>query len=345
MDHQRWAKTKLGPVSAVDCLDEIITLTCYECDEKLERVCAHKRKRGGVEFDVTSFFRHSKDTICNGESILHKASKDRQGLAYYDICRHCSSEVFIELHGLRQEKEINWIFENRTYRPDVSFLDDDGKLVSALEIHHTNAISVEKAEAYNKAGIAWVEVDALLHLEAGTEIRVERSSFEQFDFLCQACHEPVLLNERMQKSKLRALKIRQIRQLAQTQAAEAALSTIIEKAKFNPGDEMAIVKEFIAWQKEKHPEKDLSQTTTYTDIALMFWSGKHKNRHVDAVFEDEPGYLPIVIRNQSGQINKMKIHPLLWARIRELMKGRCQNCASKLDESWHTKCKYCFFNM
>lgn len=346
MDHQRWAKTKSGPVSAVDCPAEMKTFSCYECGDKLEKVCAHKRKRSGIEFEVASFFRHSKDTTCSGESIVHKASKDRRGLVYYDLCRQCGSEVCIDLDGRRQEKETNWVFEESTYRPDVSFLDDAGRLVSALEIHHTHAISDEKAEAYNKAKIAWVEVDALLHLEAEREIKVERSSFEQFDFLCQACHDPVLLHERMHRSKARALKVRHTRQQAQNQAFEAALFAITEKAKFHPGDESAIVDEFIAWQKEKHPAQDLLQTKTYTDFALTFFSGKHQNRHVDAVFKTDPEYLLFVIRNQSEQTTaKMKIHALLWARIRKLMKDRCQYCGiDKLVESWHTKCKNCFVN-
>jgi hypothetical protein len=250
------------------------TFACYECGDKLEKVCAHKRKRSGIEFEVASFFRHSKDTTCSGESIVHKASKDRRGLVYYDLCRQCGSEVCIDLDGRRQEKETNWVFEESTYRPDVSFLDDAGRLVSALEIHHTHAISDEKAEAYNKAKIAWVEVDALLHLEAEREIKVERSSFEQFDFLCQACHDPVLLHERMHRSKARALKVRHTRQQAQTHAFEAALFAIIEKAKFHPGDEIAIVDEFIAWQKEKHPAQDLSQTKTYADLVYRFRSVK-----------------------------------------------------------------------
>jgi hypothetical protein len=87
-------------------------------------------------------------------------------------------------------------------------------------------------------------------------------------------------------------------------------------------------------------------------LALTFFTGKHQNRHVDAVFKTDPGYLLFVIRNQSEQTSaKMKIHALLWARIRELMKGRCQNCADELVEYYlpsgilHTKCKYCFLNM
>jgi hypothetical protein len=338
-----WAQSQMGPVSVDEVTAQSRTdLVCYECAQPVQYTRAHNRLVNGITYPVRAFFSHvSKPCGGGGEGILHKASKDVRGVAYFDLCRICRDKTYISIWGTRVDGERNLMVDGKTWRPDVSYVDDAANFVSVVEIYDTHKSSPEKRKAYTLAGLAWVEVDATEHLLAGIEggkkeVRVICSSFDVTNRVCGAC----IIKE---DEKERLASIDRIR-LAGEEALEIKMENEKKIAALKmqcfPNSERELVEEFLDWYKEKHKEHPpAALAEKIDDPHCILGFGKYKGLHVRRVFDTDPHYLFWL--KQKCNTN---LHPLLRAEVEHHIEGLCEYCLEKTGaiETWKTMCRNCY---
>ena len=338
-------------VSAYDGND----VTCYECTEKLVLRKSHKRMRNGIEFDVKSHFMHLGgnngviSSSCTNESVIHKASKYVFGVSYYDVCIKCKKEACIVISGTPHvERTLAELPGNM--RPDVTYLDDEGKVVGIVEIYHTHATVESNIDKYTDAGIAWCEVNAQEHLDALNlkipRVRVRRSAFQQpCDDCCNAAveqskSEVAAADEQVRdalalvtaQKRCELLCLKSTKKLV---ALNEELSNI-EKGYFN---------EFLEWFSEKYPDSngpsgELSEMLDDPKGVLQF--GKHRGRHLNCILESDPGYISWLKDKGDAWLPSYQKKVL-----REITEGLCASCMEPHghSEKWKTICRSCYREM
>lgn len=153
-----------GPVSA-DALseDDGRIVRCYDCGERLSRVPKQIRSRRGTQWTVRAHFRHPRNTQCGGtgESAEHKAAVHAFLVYDFDLfteCKRCCKSMPIVMAG-QPCAERAWSHDERPYRLDVAFVEDD-EVVAAVEVWHTHATTGQKLQDLNASEVAWCEVRA-----------------------------------------------------------------------------------------------------------------------------------------------------------------------------------------
>ena len=211
-----WAKGPSGPVQAA----EGVTAECYDCGEAVTAVKEHKRKRDGIEHHVRSFFRHSSDSTCKGESWQHKAAKHRVATTafhFYSSCMHCIQPCK-QLIGGTAHEECMWCYDGHRHYLDVGFI-TSGHVTGAVEILHTHQVDEHKRARMTTAGLKWVEVEAerILEARAGDPVYCVSSSEE----VCGRCK--VKMSQSVAKARSDAVRVAALALDSCVQASKTAL--------------------------------------------------------------------------------------------------------------------------
>jgi hypothetical protein len=323
-DRILWARSGSGPVGAPE-FDGTSDISCYDCGGTLKFTKAHTRRLGGVDVSVRCFFSHVS-TLCGGESVLHKASKDVRGRSYFFRCLGCQSKVPINISGARHDGgERTVSLSGANYRPDIGFFDASGQLVGAVEVRHTHAISDEKARRYDEHDVVWVEVDAEEHLRAA-EVSVLRCSYDRHGRRCDTCAE-----KQKEKERAQALEIRR------ADAEKAAEDAHLAKRLKLQSQYIPLVDQFLAFYDRTTGEKPSEQTIeSFEDPDGVVPFKKHKGVHIDAVFKEDPQYVRWLVEKCET------CPPKLLAKAQELLEGTCRRCFKEVDASWKTLCITCW---
>ena len=194
-----YARCGNKPVAAASYREEYRDLKCYECDGKLSYRRGHERtSKNGESYEVRAHFYHCGESTCSGESVEHALAKDivanQTKFDFFLRCGTCKQDAVV-LYGAdvgETKMEYRWYDADKTlFIPDVACLDSEGKIQGAIEILHTHAIPTEKVEAFARARITWVEVEATHVIEqymAGKVVaRVQRCSYRKSGRQCSAC--------------------------------------------------------------------------------------------------------------------------------------------------------------
>jgi len=155
-----YGKGASGPIRPLEDKGDTV---CYSCQSPIYYKRAHKRRRNGVDIDVTAHFAHKPGSTCNGESVEHLAAKDAlvkhaHKWRFVSKCHTCSNltQIHVIDGPVRLEEEVKW----NKFILDVGVLDIDGNVTGAFEVLKTHAVPLEKATALTDGGLAWCELRA-----------------------------------------------------------------------------------------------------------------------------------------------------------------------------------------
>ncbi len=155
-DFIRVARSEHGPVFGPSG-----NPTCYGCGGAMHWCKAHKRNKNGIAWPVIGHFRHNGDG-CGGEGAMHKAAKHAASVKrfqFYKTCPRCHLHFNIEIPDGTYKEEVPFKVGDRQYYLDVGILDNDGRVVGAIEVYNTHMCEPIKYADMTGAGLAWVEVD------------------------------------------------------------------------------------------------------------------------------------------------------------------------------------------
>ena len=205
----QWACGVTGPVYAnaeMDNTDQ--KFVCYGCNNPLDFVNGHKRRRLGTEFMVRAFYRHRGTGNVGGcgssESMHHKAAKDavvkyRNKLRYHYVCQDCKRSIPLKIplaDDCDAREEVPWSCpQGKRYQLDVGMLDKNAAVIGAVEIYHSHPVGRIKADALNSGNLDWCEVRAKQVLDAVQHqtwsIQVVQCGFD----ICCECVEKIRAEE------------------------------------------------------------------------------------------------------------------------------------------------------
>jgi len=115
-------------------------------------------------------FSHTSDAICSGESYLHNAFIKRvfalleeyraegKALNVYWTCNACSKQ-YSEFNLLAKTAKIETEYPLEGYRPDIALLDEEGKVIAAIEIVYTHEPEEGVLLSYKKLGITLIQIN------------------------------------------------------------------------------------------------------------------------------------------------------------------------------------------
>ena len=204
---------------AYDCTGKLVhidnahkneTYKCPECGKTLSLNISKIPK--GEKYHRRNHFSHPKrnsDNHCT-ESFLHKLFKEKAAKFIEDkiqnnvnefhfewICDECSDKH--EGNMLKKAKSVYTEHNLGICRPDIVLLDNDGKVVIAIEIVVTHSPSSETLEYYSTKKIACLQI----HVSDFDDCEDVENKLAHPDFvnlcpapICQKC------NSRMHKSKM-----------------------------------------------------------------------------------------------------------------------------------------------
>lgn len=187
---------------------------CPKCHEPLK-----VRKRGKGEHSRRDHFCHKADTACKGytphetESYIHKTAKkgifsiiqsciDKQEHFLISwTCPTCgklfNGNLLYHAKSVQIEKQFEDKAEGQDHKqPDVSLIDENGKLIVAIEIVYTHDIEPDTWEFYNKNNIVVLR----LKFETVEELKILQHKLQNPDSVnvcnnitckeCQTMHQP-----------------------------------------------------------------------------------------------------------------------------------------------------------
>ncbi len=201
---------------------------------------------------IQHHFAHKTLSTCKGESKIHMDAKNsiRDNLKHwkFHICNnrnHLPTTFANAEYGVCEDP----IYEKRKvkFRPDVGVYDAHGKLIAAIEVHHTHPISHEKRQYLRDMGLVVLEV---------TASDVDRAAkSKSFSVLCpkegcKACEE---LQRRIQEANMKF----QMQRRQELEEIERKLD--IQRRKQNLVTEEARKQSDIKWREQKIIREKLEQ--------------------------------------------------------------------------------------
>lgn len=187
--------------------EDAVKSTNYRCSSKACKQVVRLRRAydrsDGVS--VTAHFFHlGESPEClwkTRESLEHFFAIDylrRLGILKVERTRTCGHTYRVDLPGkvATAKPEDLLTVNGRNYRPDVTYFDDAGNIILAIEVLHTHAVDEKKAKDLSCA-VDWIEVSALDVLRKGLVVVTQERPLT--DPNCAECAEIRRKREEEQK--------------------------------------------------------------------------------------------------------------------------------------------------
>ena len=209
-----WALDKSGNPILPENAERHGSYTCPKCHEPLTI-----RKRGKGEHSRRDHFCHRPDTDCKGftphetESYIHKTAKQRiykilqscmdnhEPFSISWTCPECGKQFNGNLLYRAKSVALERQFEDKAAgqdhkQPDVSLVDENGKLLVAIEVVYTHDIEPETWDFFNENNVAVLrlkfnsvedlnDIEQKLHCPDSVNVCLNFACKE-----CQTMHQP-----------------------------------------------------------------------------------------------------------------------------------------------------------
>ena len=158
-----WALDSEGKLINAEKAEKGQQYTCPICKETL-KLC----KKGTGPNARRDHFKHNSDSHCPGPTesdihifakegiykILHSAIENRHDIPIAWTCPECGMDFKANL--LKKAKSVEMEKDLGTSRPDIALLDENGKVIVALEIVYTHEPNLETIKFYNEQNIVLI---------------------------------------------------------------------------------------------------------------------------------------------------------------------------------------------